>query len=155
MEQDGLEWQTESSTLKEFSLDIKQLAQFRIFEKALQCLHKLCPKLRNLIFRSANQNHENEVNQGYYPIEVVKVGFENIERLKAVKIPLKGMDFIGMLGRRHSYTPKLIHLDVVDAFDEVLMDLRDFMTQESILETLKLNQWICCDESFCAYFGHL
>ena len=57
----------------------------------------------------------------------MKVGFENIERLKLVKIPLKGMDFKGLLGRDHSYSPKLLHLDIFDGFNEVLMDLRDFM----------------------------
>lgn len=63
----------------------------------------------------------------YYPIDVIKIGFENIERLKLVKIPLKGMDFKGLIGRAHSYSPSLLHLDIFDGFNEILMDLRDFM----------------------------
>lgn len=49
------------------------------------------------------------------------------------------MDFKGLIGHAHSYSPALLHLDVTDGFNEVLMDLRDFMFQQSILRSLILN----------------
>ena len=112
---------------------------------------KIGPKVINLSLKNAGFNPD--AQEEYYPIDNIKIGFENIERLKLTRIPLKGMDFKGLIGHAHSYSPALLHLDISDGFNEVLMDLRDFMFQQSILRTLILNQWICCDESFCAYFS--
>ena len=114
--------------MRELSIEVKQLAQLKMFEPALSALCKICPKVRILSLRSAGLNNQNEVNKEYRPIDIIKVGFENIERLRLARVPLNDMDFKGFIGRHHSYTPSLLHLDIQDGFDEVLMDLRDFMT---------------------------
>ena len=88
---------------------------------------KICPKVRNICLKNAGFNQNTKVNEEYFPIDTIKVGFENIERLKLVKIPVSAMDFKGLIGRNHSYSPSLLHLDILDGFNEVLMDLRDFM----------------------------
>jgi uncharacterized protein YqgQ len=52
---------------------------------------------------------------------------------------LKPIEFKGLIGKIHSYTPELLHLELNGAFKEDLMDLRDYLVQKSILRTLKMN----------------
>jgi hypothetical protein len=61
----------------------------------------------------------------------------------------------GLTAKIHSLTENIVHLELYDIFKEELIDLRDYLKQSSIVSTLKMNQWICCDESFCGFFGCL
>ena len=70
-----------------------------------------------------------EFNKDYFPIEKVKVGFLNLKSLKLVKIPIKAMEFKGLIGKIHSYTPVLQHLELNSTFKDDLMDLRDYLVQ--------------------------
>ncbi len=70
-----------------------------------------------------------DLNKDYLPLEKIKQGFLKIKSLKLVNIPLKPMEFKGLIGKIHSYTPELLHLELNGAFKEDLMDLRDYLVQ--------------------------
>lgn len=70
-----------------------------------------------------------ELNKDYFPVEKIKQGFLKLKSIKFVNIPLKPMEFKGLIGKIHSYTPELLHLDLNGAFKEDLMDLREYLVQ--------------------------
>jgi hypothetical protein len=70
-----------------------------------------------------------ELNKDFFPLEKIKEGFSKIKSLKLVNIPLKPIEFKGLIGKIHSYTPDLLHLELNGAFKEDLMDLRDYLVQ--------------------------
>lgn len=70
-----------------------------------------------------------ELNKDYYPIEKIKEGYLKLKSLRLVNIPLKPMEFKGLIGKLHTYSPDLLHLELNGAFKEDLLDLRDYLVQ--------------------------
>ena len=118
-------------------------------------LNHICPRVVHLGLRSRGQNAAHDSNKDYWPLENFKLGFEKLTRLKLHKIPIRPIEFKGLVGFQHSYSPNLVELELIDNFSTELLDLREHLVQSSLLTSFKMNQWMCCDQTFSGYFGKL
>jgi hypothetical protein len=114
-------------SLRDLSIEVMQLSQLKFFAFTLNQLQKITPLLMSLSLRNMGHDSNLEVNQDYFPLEHFPEGLQNLRRIKLHKIPLRNVQFKGLLGNLHSNSPNLLELELIDNFNVQLLDLREYL----------------------------
>jgi hypothetical protein len=87
-----------SASLRQMNIEVEQLSQLQIFSPSMTRLSHICPHVVHLGLRSRGQNAVQDINKDYWPLENFKLGFDKLKRLKLHKIPIRPIEFKGLVG---------------------------------------------------------
>ena len=89
-----------------------------MFASTFSKLDKLTPKLRKISLKNSGKHSNEQINQNYWPIDHFKEGMENIETLILENVAIRPIQFKGLIGSKHTYSPNLVHLNLKNALNE-------------------------------------